>query len=79
MRELEAAFTAAPAPSAPEIGVDTVPVSDRGDHLPAPEPAPAAAGARRRHPPPSTRVADARGLGAARQSEARLVAPRLEP
>ncbi|MGO8914335.1 MAG: hypothetical protein ACLQJR_00340, partial [Stellaceae bacterium] len=49
MRELEAAFTAAPAPSAPEIGVDTVPVSDRGDHLPAPEPAPAAAAS----PPPA--------------------------
>ena len=61
VRDLEAAFRAAPAPSAEENSAESVPVSDRGDQLlppppvapRAPEPAPAAATS----PPPPARPA----------------------
>ncbi len=50
-RDVEMAFAASPAPAAQAGGAESVPVADRGDQAPAPQPAaePAAAGAEPPH------------------------------
>jgi hypothetical protein len=40
-RAVEPVLETVAAPAAPEIGVESVPVADRGDHPPAPPPQPA--------------------------------------
>jgi ribonuclease E len=60
VREMEAALEATPAAAAEDIGAESVPIADRGDHLPAPPPQPAAEPPRHvtSAPPPAQEVTE---------------------